>query len=188
MNKWINRILNISLLVVIIAISYAWMITEPSRGEIIDYKRRLVVPSSDLEIIPYTYNDETMQYEVNDTSPMKVGLTEPGKIQKYKFAITNHKDIDARTDIILSNITGDIEILKDVVYLGSTNQNYLFEKSLSSLLSTNTENDTQYIKFISDLKIPAKETVAFYWYVYIDQYASNEIAETEIQIEKILFT
>ena len=183
----INKILNLGLLVMIISVSYAWMITEPSKGEIVDYNKRLVVPSNDLEIIPYTYNEETMEYEISNTSPMKVGLTEPGKVQKYKFTITNNKDIEARTNIVFSNITGDIEKLKEVVFLGSTNQNFLFEKSLSTLLEYNETSETYYIKFIENLKIPAKETVAFYWYTYIDQYASNEIRDTEISIEKIMF-
>ena len=182
-----NKILNIGLLVMIISVSYAWMITEPSKGEVVDYSRRLVVPSNDLEIIPYTYNEETMEYEVNDTSPMEVGLTEPGKVQKYKFAITNNKDVEARTNIVFSNITGDIEKLKDVVYLGSTKQNFLFEKSLSTLMEYNETSETYYIKFVEDLKIPANSTVAFYWYTYVDQYASNEIRDTEISIEKIMF-
>ena len=168
----INKILNLGLLVMIISVSYAWMITEPSKGEIVDYNKRLVVPSNDLEIIPYTYNE---------------GLTETGKFQKYKFTITNNKDIEARTNIVFSNITGDIEKLKEVVFLGSTNQNFLFEKSLSTLLEYNETSETYYIKFIENLKIPAKETVAFYWYTYIDQYASNEIRDTEISIEKIMF-
>lgn len=182
-----NKILNLGLLVMIISVSYAWMVTEPSKGEIVNYNRRLVVPSNDLEIIPYTYNEETMEYEVSNTSPMEVGLTEPGKVQKYKFSITNNKDVDAITDIVFSNITGDIELLKDVVYLGSTNQNYLFEKNLSTLLTYNETSKTYYIKFIEDLSIPANETVAFYWYTYIDQYASNEIKNTEILVEKIMF-
>lgn len=183
----INKILNLGLLVMIISVSYAWMITEPSKGQIVDYKRKLVIPSNDLEIIPYTYNDETMEYEVNNTSPMEVGLTEPGKVQKYKFTITNNKDIEAITDIVFSNITGDIEKLKEKVYLGSTNQNYLFEKDLNTLMEYNETSKTYYIKFIEDLKISANSTVEFYWYTYIDQYASNEIRDTEILVEKIMF-
>lgn len=187
MNNIINKILNLGLLVMIISVSYAWMITEPSKGEIVDYRRKLIIPSNDLEIIPYTYNDETMEYEVNNTSPMEVGLTEPGKVQKYKFTITNNKDIEARTNIVFSNITGDIEKLSEKVYLGSTNQNYLFEKSLKDLMEYNETSKTYYIKFVEDLKIPASETVEFYWYTYIDQYASNEIRDTEILIDKIMF-
>lgn len=183
----INKILNLSLLVMIISVSYAWMITEPSKGEIVDYRRKLVIPSNDLEIIPYTYNDETMEYEVSNTSPMEVGLTEPGRVQKYKFAITNNKDVEASTNMVFSNITGDIEKLKNVVYLGSTNQNFLFEKDLESLLQYNETSNTYYIKFVEDLKIKPHETVAFYWYTYVDQYASNEIRDTEISIEKIMF-
>lgn len=183
----LNKILNVGLLVMIAAVSYAWMITEPSRGEVLNYGRRLVVPSNDLEIIPYTYDDENQEYVVSNTSPMQVGLTEPGKVQKYKFAITNNKDVDARTNIVFSNITGDIEKLGEVVSFGSTNQNYLFEKNLSTLIKYNDDSKTYYIKFIEDLKIPAKSTIAFYWYVYINQYASNEVSETQLLVDKILF-
>lgn len=182
-----NKILNLGLLVMIISVSYAWMVTDPSKGEVVNYKRRLVVPSNDLEIIPYIYNEETMEYEVSNTSPMEVGLTEPGKVQKYKFSITNNQDVEAITDIVFSNITGDIEILDEVVYLGSTNQNYLFEKSLHQLLTYNETSKTYYIKLIDDISIPAHETIAFYWYTYIDEYASNEIKNTEILVEKIMF-
>ena len=73
------------------------------------------------------------------------------------------------------------------MYLGSTNQNYLFEKDLNTLMEYNETSKTYYIKFIEDLKISANSTVEFYWYTYIDQYASNEIRDTEILVEKIMF-
>lgn len=183
----LNIIINTSLIIMIIAVSYSWMVTVPSRGEIVDYNRRLVVPTTDLVIVPYVYDDEEEKYIISNTSPMQVGLTEPGKVQKYKFDITNSQDIDAKVNIIFSNITGDIEDLKEKVYIGSTNSTFLFEKSLSSLLTFNEENKSYYIRLIENLKIPARNTMSFYWYTYVDQYASNEISNMRIDIEKVLF-
>lgn len=183
----LNLIINFCLIIMIVAISYSWMVTVPSRGEIVDYNRRLIVPTTDLIIVPYIYDEEKETYIVSNSSPMQVGLTEPGKVQKYKFDITNSQDIDASVNIVFSNITGDIELLKEKVFIGSTNLNFLFEKSLDSLLTYNEENKSYYIKLIENLKIPAKNTISFYWYTYIDQYASNEISNTRIDIEKILF-
>lgn len=182
----VNKILNVSLLVIIISVSaYAWMLTEPSRGEILDYKRKLVITSNDLDIKSFVYDEETQEYYEDNSSPMKVGLTEPGKIQKYKFEITNNKDVVARTNIVFSNITGDIEDLENVVFFGATNPS-IFETAMASMLEDNT-NKSQYIKFMEDLKIPANSTISVYWYVYIDQYASNEIVDKDVEIEKIMF-
>lgn len=182
----VNKILNVSLLVIIISVSaYAWMITEPSRGEILNYKRKLVITSNDLDIKSFVYDEETQEYYEDNSSPMNVGLTEPGKIQKYKFEITNNKDIVARTNIIFSNITGDIEDLGNVIFFGATNPS-IFETAMASMLEENT-NKSQYIKFMEDLKIPANSTISVYWYVYIDQYASNEIVDKDVEIEKIMF-
>lgn len=182
----LNKVLNVSLLILIISVSaYAWMITEPSRGEILNYQRKLVISSNDLEIVSYVYDEETMEYHEDNASPMNVGLTEPGKIQKYKFDITNNKDIVARTNILFSNITGDVEDLQNVIFFGATNPS-IFEIPMASMLEENT-NNTRFIKFMEDLKIPAHSTVSVYWYIYIDQYASNEIVDKQVDIEKIMF-
>lgn len=183
----LNLIINTSLLIMIIAVSYSWMVTVPSRGEIVNYDRRLIVPSTDLIITPYIYDEEAEKYVVSYTSPMQMELTEPGKVQKYKFDIVNNQDIDAKVNIVFSNITGNITDLQDKVFIGSTNQKYLFEKSLSSLLEFNNGSNTYYIKLVDGLKIPANSGISFYWYTYVDQYASNEISNMSINIDKIIF-
>lgn len=185
--KYLNILVNILLFVMIISVSYAWMITSPSHGEVVEYKKRLVVPSSDLIIIPHRYDEELDEYVIDNGSPMNIGLTEPGKTQKYRFDIINNTDVSSRVNVVLSNITGNINELKNVVFLGSNNPGYLFENDLESLLTYNESSSSYSINFVDDLRIEANSTLSFYWYTYIYQYASNEISNMELNIEKIMF-
>ena len=183
----VNIILNILIFLMIASAVYAWMITSPSRGKIIDYNKTLVIPSSDLIIVPYRFDEKVGDYVMDNGSPMNIGLTEPGKTQKYRFDITNTTDVTSIVNVVLSNITGNIDELKNVVYLGSNNPNYLFEKSVGDLITYDETSSIYSMNFISNLKIKAKSTLSFYWYTYIDQYASNEISNMQLNIDKIMF-
>lgn len=183
----VNIILNILIFLMIASAVYAWMITSPSRGKIIDYNKTLVIPSSDLIIVPYRFDEKVGDYVIDNGSPMNIGLTEPGKTQKYRFDITNTTDVTSIVNVVLSNITGNIDELKNVVYLGSNNPNYLFEKSVGDLITYDETSSIYSMNFISNLKIKAKSTLSFYWYTYIDQYASNEISNMQLNIDKIMF-
>ncbi len=180
-----HAIFNIVLLVIIIGYAtYAWMLTFPSRGEIVDYSRNLIITSSSLDVDVYVYRDG--QYVLTNDDPITCDMMAPGMMQKYRFDLTNNNSVKSSTNIIFSNITGDIELLKEKLYIGETNPD-LFENQLTEKLEYKESTDTYSYKFANELGVEPGETVSLYWYIYIDKYASNEISDTNFAINKIMF-
>ena len=185
LNKKSNHIFNMVLLVFIITAStYAWMLTNPSTGELIDYERNLIINSSSVNVEFYTFKDN--DYVLTTSDPITTDLLGPGMIQKYLFKITNNNSTPANVNIIFSDITGNIELLKEVFLIGESNP-LIFENRLSSKFVQNPSTLKYSYMFHSDLEIGANSTLNLYWYIGIDKFASNEIKDTSVSINKIMF-
>lgn len=185
MNIKTNHIVNIVLLVFIITAStYAWMLTNPSTGELVDYERTLIINSSSVNVEFYTFKDN--DYVLTTSDPITTDLLGPGMIQKYLFKITNNNSTASDVNIIFSDITGNINLLKEVFLIGESNP-LVFENKLSSKLVQNTSTLKYSYMLHNSLEVAANSTLNLYWYIGIDKFASNEIKDTNISINKIMF-
>lgn len=178
----LNITLNIVIFVTIVAVSYSWMLTMPSVAEIVRYERDFIITSSDIEVKSFVY--EGGAYVEQMQSPMLAGYFEPGRIVRYKFEVTNNNNLMAKTRIVFSNITGDVEALKDHVKLGLLSPS-TFEIVMSDKLVYNGER--KYLVFMDEVSIPANTTLSLFWYATIDEEASNEIQDLSLQIENVVF-
>lgn len=184
-NKKTNHFINIVLLVLIITAStYAWMLTNPSTGELVDYERTLIINSSSVSVEFYTFKDD--EYIKTTSDPITTELLGPGMIQKYLFKITNNNSTPASVNIILSDITGNIDLLKEVFLIGESNP-LINEYKLSSKLTQNPSTLKYSYMFHDNLRVEANSSLNLYWYIGIDKFASNEIKDTNISINKIMF-
>ena len=182
-NKFhLNILLNVLILVAIAAVSYAWMLTIPSVGHLVEYQRDLIVTSSDIDVDSYVLIDG--DYVLQTESPMLTGLFEPGRVRNYRFDITNNEDVRSSVRVVLSNITGDVEDLKDYFIFGTTSPQTIEIVMGDKLVYT---GDGKYMVFVESLSIPGNETVSLYWYAVIDNLAPNEIMEMSLEIEQAVF-
>jgi hypothetical protein len=180
----LNVILNIFIFVAILSITYSWMLTSPSRAELVDYNKNLVIVSSDVEVAVYAYRNA--EYVEETTSPMLVELLAPGIDQKFRFDVTNNNDVQAITKIVFSNITGDIDTVKDYVVFGSTSP-IIKLMVMGEGLMYNEIEERHYVNFFEEFRVPANQTVSLYWYITIAEEATNEIGDTSFGIERIMF-
>ena len=80
-NIRISTLLNCILVVIFLAYSYSWMVTEPSYGEIVDYNRDLIIASSGVDVDMYIYSgSDYVLYEEENT----------GNGDKNNFSIYTH--------------------------------------------------------------------------------------------------
>lgn len=180
----LNVILNVFMLAIITSMTYSWMLTQSSRGELVDYNRNLVITSSEVTVEAYAYKNG--QYEVQTISPMYIGLMAPGVNQKYRFDITNTKSVVAVTKVIFSGITGDIDILKPYIIMGSTSPDS-FSFLLTDKIQYNAPANRYYVNFINEFRVPANQTISLYCYLSLSETATNDIANKNITIDKIIF-
>ena len=180
----LNIILNVFMLAIITSMTYSWMLTQSSQGELVDYNRNLVITSSEITVEAYAYKNG--QYEVQTTSPMYIGLMAPGVNQKYRFDITNTKSVVAVTKVIFSGITGDINILKPYIIMGSTSPES-FSFLLTDKIQYNATANRYYVDFINEFRVPANQTISLYCYLSLPETATNDIANKSITIDKIIF-
>lgn len=180
----LNIILNVFLLVLIITATYSWMLTQRSTAQLVDYNRNLIITDSDISVVAYAFINN--QYVLQETSPMFLELLEPGAAQKYRFDITNNKDVLATTKAIMSRITGDVEDLKDYIYIGGTSPS-VFYFPMSQNLMYNSVNDIYYVDIINRIEIPGNSTVSVYIYVEMSEEAENDLQEKELYINRFMF-
>lgn len=182
-------ILNIFLLILIISAVSAWMLTESPKGELVDYNRKLIISDSDVDVKLFVLKDgeyiEQSQFKDEPLIPIK--MMEPGAMQKYRFEITNNQTVPANVKLTFTKITGDIDLLKNVVTLAESSPDK-FEFRMSNRLKFNETGNYYYLDFIDNLKIPAQETLILNWNISINENATNEIQETSLAIDTIMFT
>lgn len=186
-DKWrdkLNVLVNVLLAIAIVGVTYSWMITAPSEGELVDYDRDLIIASSDITVDVYAYIDGV--YVEQLTSPMTFGLLAPGVEQKFRFDITNENNNLAATKIVFSNITGDINDIKNYLIIGSTSPD-IYTYTLTSRLLQSTEDYTYYFNFLDEVLVPANSTISLYWYATVDEDATVTIGDKGITVEHIVF-
>ena len=88
------------------------------------------------------------------------------------------------TNIIFTLISGDVDLLKKHVIFAGTNPEQ-FSFTMQERLE---DKDTHYsFEFFKEFKIPAQSTVSLNWYIKIDEDATIEIADTTLEIGRIMF-
>lgn len=182
----ITVILNIS--IIILAGIYAWMITDASIAENIEYTAKLVVTDSNVNVKLFVLQNGSYieQGQAVDAPLLNIDKIEPGKSIKYRFDIENKTDVLAATKIVFSNITGDLDLLKEYIYIGSTNPT-IFNYKLSDILEYDEENQVYYFNFIKYFKISSKSTESIYFSISLSEQATNEVQDTSLSIDKIMF-
>lgn len=178
-----NIYLNIILTILIISVVYAWMVTGASRGEIVDYSKNAVITAIDIDVKLYKFvNDKYVEV----TEPV-VSLTNmaPGDVKKFRFDVTNNNNNISTSKIIFSNITGDVELFKNKIEIGSSSPK-IFEYLLSDKLELNSNNQYMF-RFDNAFKVEPNKTVSLYFYIYLDKNASNEVVGKTLEIENISF-
>ena len=184
----INIFLDLIILGLIVTLTYSWMITEASVGENVDYNKTLIVTDSDVDVKLYVMeNNEYILQSPYFTDPIiDTKVLEPGKNQKFRFDITNNKDVSAAIKIVFTEITGDIDILGSDLIITNTSPN-LFDFTLEDRIVFNQKNNYYYFDYINYLDISSHSTTSLYFNVSINKQATNSIMGSSIKINKVMF-
>lgn len=186
--KKISILLNILVIILLTVSAYAWMQTEPSLGENIEYNRNFYVTDSDIQVKLYALIDNkyVLQGQYSDDELLNLDLMYPGKTQRYRFELTNINPTPARVKIVFTEITGNINLLKNYLKIGITNP-IIDNFKLSDRLEHNEEDDRYFFDFADSVTIPAESTLNYYWNLEIDIDAPNSLQNTNLKINKIMF-
>ena len=186
--KKISILLSILVIILLTVSAYAWMQTEPSQGENIEYNRNLYVTDSDIQVKLYALIDNkyVLQGQYSDDELLNLDLMYPGKTQRYRFELTNINPTPARVKIVFTEITGNINLLKNYLKIGITNP-IIDNFKLSDRLEHNEEDDRYFFDFVDSVTIPAESTLNYYWNLEIDIDAPNTLQNTNLKINKIMF-
>ena len=188
MKKNISIILNILLVVLLIGIAYGWMQTEPSMGENIEYNRDFYITDSDIDVKLYALVNNTYVLQGQQSEDALINLEEmyPGKIQRYRFELINKNDVAAKVKIIFTEITGNINLMKNYLKISATNPE-MFSFMLNDRLEHNEEDDRYFFDFSKSVTIPANSTLNYYWNLGIAIDAPNALHGSSLKINKIMF-
>lgn len=186
--KKISILLSILVIILLTVSAYAWMQTEPSLGENIEYNRNFYVTDSDIQVKLYALIDNkyVLQGQYSDDELLNLDLMYPGKTQRYRFELTNINPTPARVKIVFTEITGNINLLKNYLKIGITNP-IIDNFKLSDRLEHNKEDDRYFFDFADSVTIPAESTLNYYWNLEIDIDAPNTLQNTNLKINKIMF-
>lgn len=186
--KKISILLSILVIILLTVSAYAWMQTEPSLGENIEYNRDFYVTDSDIQVKLYALIDNkyVLQGQYSDDELLNLDLMYPGKTQRYRFELTNINSTPARVKIVFTEITGNINLLKNYLKIGITNP-IIDNFKLSDRLEHNEEDDRYFFDFADSVTIPAESTLNYYWNLEIDIDAPNSLQNTNLKINKIMF-
>lgn len=186
--KKISILLSILVIILLTVSAYAWMQTEPSLGENIEYNRNFYVTDSDIQVKLYALIDNkyVLQGQYLDDELLNLDLMYPGKTQRYRFELTNINPTPARVKIVFTEITGNINLLKNYLKIGITNP-IIDNFKLSDRLEHNEEDDRYFFDFADSVTIPADSTLNYYWNLEIDIDAPNSLQNTNLKINKIMF-
>ena len=186
--KKISILLSILVIILLTVSAYAWMQTEPSQGENIEYNRNFYITDSDIQVKLYALIDNkyVLQGQYSDDELLNLDLMYPGKTQRYRFELTNINPTPARVKIVFTEITGNINLLKNYLKIGITNP-IIDNFKLSDRLEHNEEDDRYFFDFVYSVTIPAESTLNYYWNLEIDIDAPNTLQNTNLKINKIMF-
>lgn len=188
MKKNISIILNVLIVIMLLGITYAWMQTEPSLGENIEYNRDFYITDSDIDVKLYALinNQYVLQGQQSDDALLTLDEMYPGKIQRYRFELTNRNQVAAKVKIVFTEITGNINLMKNYLKISATNPE-MFSFMLNDRLEHNEEDDRYFFDFSKSVTIPANSTLDYYWNLEIDIDAPNALQATSLIINKIMF-
>ena len=188
MKKNISIILNILLVVLLIGIAYGWMQAEPSMGENIEYNRDFYITDSDIDVKLYALVNNTYVLQGQQSDDALINLEEmyPGKIQRYRFELINKNDVAAKVKIVFTEITGNINLMKNYLKISATNPE-MFSFMLNDRLEHNEEDDRYFFDFSKSVTIPANSTLNYYWNLEIDIDPPNALQGSSLKINKIMF-
>lgn len=188
MKKNMSIILNVLIVIMLLGITYAWMQTEPSLGENIEYSRDFYITDSDIDVKLYALinNQYVLQGQQSDDALLTLDEMYPGKIQRYRFELTNRNQVAAKVKIVFTEITGNINLMKNYLKISATNPE-MFSFMLNDRLEHNEEDDRYFFDFSKSVTIPANSTLNYYWNLEIDIDAPNALQATSLRINKIMF-
>ena len=188
MKKNISIILNVLIVIMLLGITYDWMQTEPSLGENIEYNRDFYITDSDIDVKLYALinNQYVLQGQQSDDALLTLDEMYPGKIQRYRFELTNRNQVAAKVKIVFTEITGNINLMKNYLKISATNPE-MFSFMLNDRLEHNEEDDRYFFDFSKSVTIPANSTLDYYWNLEIDIDAPNALQATSLRINKIMF-
>lgn len=188
MKKNISIILNVLIVIMLLGITYAWMQTEPSLGENIEYNRDFYITDSDIDVKLYALinNQYVLQGQQSDDALLTLEEMYPGKIQRYRFELTNKNQVAAKVKIVFTEITGNINLMKNYLKISATNPE-MFSFMLNDRLEHNDEDNRYYFDFSKSVTIPANSTLNYYWNLEIDIDSPNALQATSLRINKIMF-
>jgi len=184
-------VMNILLNVAILAMFgvFAWMVTNASSAENIDYTGHLIVTDNDVNVKLFLLKDnEYVEQLQSQLEPLiQINTLQPGSTQKYRFDVYNNvATVASITKIVFSEIYGDVDLLKSVVQVICTSPQ-LFTFKLVDKVEYDEINEHYYFDFFNKLQIPANGMVSIYFNIYIDENATNAIQDTFLSINKIMF-
>lgn len=161
----------------------AWMVTIASQGEILNYNRRLIVPTINMNIQLYKLENEVYR-EVTE-SVIDLGNIAPGDKIDFKFVIQNNEEQLGTAKILFSSITGDIVDLEEKIIFHALGPSpHIFTKPLKEGLKVIGDNQSMF-EFINYLEVQGLTTMELLWRVEVPNTASNEIAGKGIVINSI---
>jgi len=184
-------VMNILLNVAIVAMLgvFAWMVTNASSAENLDYAGHLIVTDNDVDVKLFLLQDnEYIEQLQSQSEPLiQIGELQPGSTQKFRVDVYNNvATIASITKIVFSEMYGDIDLLKNVVQITCTSPQ-LFTFKLADRIKYDEVNEHYYFDFFSKLEIPANGMVSIFFNISIDENATNEIQNTYLSINKIMF-
>ncbi len=187
-NKTISMILSIVLIVVLSLCAYGWMQTMPSAGENVEYNRNFYITDSDIGVKLFALIDNSYveQGQLSTDPLITINEMYPGKIQRYRFELTNNKDVPSRVKIIFTELDGNINLLKSYLKINITSP-YLTSFTLNQKLEQNEDNNRYFFDFVDSVTIPANSTLNFYFNFEIDIKAPNALQATSFEVKKIMF-
>lgn len=187
-NKTISMILSIVLIVVLSLCAYCWMQTMPSTGENVEYNRNFYITDSDIGVKLFALIDNSYveQGQLSTDPLITINEMYPGKIQRYRFELTNNKDVPSRVKIVFTELDGNINLLKSYLKINITSP-YLTSFTLNQKLEQNEDNNRYFFDFADSVTIPANSTLNFYFNFEIDIKAPNALQATSFEVKKIMF-
>ncbi len=187
-NKTISMILSIVLIIVLSLCAYGWMQTMPSSGENVEYNRNFYITDSDIGVKLYALIDNAYveQGQLSTDPLITIEDMYPGKIQRYRFELTNTKDVSSRVKIVFTELDGNINLLKSYLKINITSP-YLTSFTLNQKLQLNEDSNRYFFDFADSVTIPANSTLNFYFNFEIDIKAPNALQATSFEVKKIMF-
>lgn len=187
-NKTISMLLSVILIIMLSICTYGWMQTMPSSGENIEYNRNFYITDSDIGVKLYALIDNSYveQGQLSTDPLITIENMYPGKIQRYRFELTNIKEVPSRVKIVFTELDGNINLLKSYLKINITSP-YLTSFTLNDKLELNEDNNRYFFDFADSVTIPANSTLNFYFNFEIDINAPNTLQATSFEVKKIMF-